>query len=79
MDTDTIIGMLTGGEEDFNIGKEIIRNNLELKLFTPEQIVDILDEVWWKLVTHKEIERYQELNTIVTNYLVIISRFKQSD
>lgn len=79
MDTDTIIGMLTGSEEDFNIGKEIIRNNLELKLFTPEQMVDILDEVWWKLVTHKEIERYQELNAIVTNYLVIISRFKESD
>jgi len=79
MDIDTIVAMLTGSEEDFNVGKEIIRNNLELELFTPEQLIDILDEVWWKLVTHKEIERYQELNDIVTNHLMIVSRFKESD
>ena len=79
MDNDTIVGMLTSSEEDFNIGKEIIRNNLELKLFTPEQMVDILDEVWWKMVTRKEVERFQELNIIVTNYLMAIGRFKQSD
>jgi len=76
MDIDTIVAMLTGSEEDFNVGKEIIRNNLELELFTPEQLIDILDEIWRKLVTHKEFERYQKLNDIVTNHLIIDTRIK---